>query len=189
MVASATRVPADRSGWRRGFRGVLACAAMLGALFTFFASQAPADRWTYTTDEYTLDYTTDGPHWVTALSVAVAIVLVVAAGLLWAARRPGLAQLGYGLLVLAGVGWWLAADAQFGWGHLPGYQLQPVGVGAGRSEVREALRSPAGYGTFKRRGGNLTLGCWIYERDPARGEGDRFAFCFRDDRVVKRIRW
>jgi hypothetical protein len=183
------RAPADRSGWWRGFRGVLACAAIVAAPVTLVQTYTFGDRWTYTTSSYTLDYSLDGPHWVRGALVGVAIVLVPAAALLWAARRPLLAGLGFALLVLAVTGWWVALDAQFGWGRLPPWQLRPVGVGTSRAELREALRSPAGYGTFRRRGGDLPLECEIYEKVPTRPEGDTLAFCFRGDRVVKRLRW
>jgi hypothetical protein len=74
-------------------------------------------------------------------------------------------------------------------GRLDVTELRPVELGASRAELRDALGPPAGYGTFARRRGHLTLGCEIYVKVPSRPEGDTLGFCFRDDRVVKRIRW
>lgn len=152
-------------------------------------SHGSGDRWTWSTGSYTLDYSLDGPHWVDAVFVAVAVVLVAAAALLWTARRPLLRGLGFVLLALAGGGWAIAEDAHVNGGRLDVLELRPVKVGASRAELRDALGPPAGHGTFKRRRGNLTLDCEIYLKVPSRAEGDTLGFCFRDDRVVKRIRW
>ena len=190
-LAPTLRAPADRSGWRRGSRGLLACAAIAAAPLTLALAKSVGygDRWTWSTGSYTLDYTLDGPRWVAALFVAVAVVLVPAAVLLWTARRPLLRGVGFALVAVAGVGWAVAADAWVNVGRLDVTELRPVGVNASRAELRDALGQPAGYGTFKRRRGGLTLDCEIFVKVPSRAEGDTLGFCFRDDRIVKRLRW
>jgi hypothetical protein len=190
-LAPTLRAPADRSGWRRGFRGFLACAAIVAVPLNLALAQSHAfgDRWTLSAGSYTLDYSLDGPHWVGAVFVAVAVVLVPAAVLLWTARRPLLRGVGFALLALAGVGWAVGADAKVDGGRLDVLELRPVRVGASRAELRDALGPPAGYGTLTRRRGDLRLDCEIYLKVPSRAEGDTLGFCFRDDRVVKRVRW
>ena len=193
MTAPAPRpvAPADRSGWRRGVRGVLACAAIVTALAVLAQSRAAGDSGTFSTRSYTLDYSLDGPHWVGTVLVAVVVVFVAAAALLWTARRPLFAMLGVALLVLAVGGCAVAEDARFDWGRLSITELaelSPVKLGSTRAELHQALHSPAGYGTLKLRHGGR-LDCDIYVKVPTREEGDTLAFCFRNDRIAKRIRW
>lgn len=179
-----TPAPADRAAGRRGFRGLLAVVATFGALVPLWnhgPDESPREGFGRRTYEYELD----GPWWIDPALVASAIALVIAALLLWAARRRLTFALG---LVLAPLAAGVTAGAVVERKTVG--RVTPADARFARSldseaEVRATLGAPAGHGSMQ--GPGLSADCIVYVRDrPAFGLQVDYLFCSRDGRVVGR---
>jgi DNA-binding NarL/FixJ family response regulator len=102
--------PADRPRGRRGLRAWLACATALASLAAFVASRmGSGGTGSGGIGRGHVDYALDGPAWARYALVAIALGLLLAAGLLWAARHRDVVLLdvhmpgGGGLAVLSAV--------------------------------------------------------------------------------------
>ena len=186
LTSPTLKAPADRAqGWR-GWRGVLAVAALVGALVAGGqANYGLEDSWSI--GKTTVDYTLNGPGWTTPMLWIAATALVVAAGLVWLARRPVALIAGLVLLGLAAAG---AALAIYERKH-PGRDMvkadvYAVPLGSSRDEVTAALGGSAGHGVVRHPG--VRLDCLVYQgrRIWVHGKLPLYALCFHEDRLVER---
>ena len=103
-TARLARAPADQaSGKRRGARTWLACLAVLAALGTL-GSDGANENGSWSDGSTIVDYVLDGPDWTRWAGVASVAAFILAAFLLWVARRRLWIAAGLVLLPLALVG-------------------------------------------------------------------------------------
>jgi hypothetical protein len=184
LTAPMLRAPADRPAWHRGIRAPLAFLAVIGAFWAALNFRTTSDR-IYAWNAPDIQYSLDGPGWVHWAFVLALPTLLLAAGLLWIARRPAIVALG--LLLFAGglasvIG---AVVARHDSGRVERTELDAVRLGASRSVVDGRLGWAAGHGTARVDGQRLD--CLVYVNTSARWyRGQHLGLCFRDGRVVYR---
>jgi hypothetical protein len=182
--------PADRVAGTRGPRAVPAGVVAIGALVALMLARGEG-----------------GPAWTRFAFVAAAAGLVVAAVLLWIARRPLALAIAVALIPLAVAGVVVASTARDRelherdkWGGavlryedrgriLTDAQAEAVPEGITKDELTARLGVPAGSGV-QRLFGERDMRCLAYRTGkPERAGQLLHAFCFRDGRYVALRRW
>jgi hypothetical protein len=182
LTAPTLQAPADRIDGRRGWRGTLAVAAVLGALATFVLSQAVATG-TGSHGRNAWDFTSDGPSWTGPTLVAATIALLAVALLLCVARSPALLVLAFALAALAVVGALVAHGERQDAGRVTRAQVRALELGTSHGDVTATLGTPSGHGTMRLPGERLD--CLMYRNPDSSGPTD-FALCFRNGRLAVR---
>jgi hypothetical protein len=188
LNALALRAPADLPLGRRGLRAPLAGISALMALAALISLRAVVEGGA-AHGSVTIDYRLDGPSWTGPALAAAAAAFALAAGLLWAARRPATFAVGLALVPLALGGGAIALTERHGEGHISRAEARAVPIGAPRAEVTGTLGAPAGHATLGHRGDELD--CLMYESEARDRFGTRvrYAFCFRGERLAVRDAW
>jgi hypothetical protein len=187
------RAPADRPAGKRGLRAPLAGLVALATLFPFSASQ----------------FDSAGPAWTKTAFVLAAVAGLVAAMLLWVARRRFTLVLAIGLVLLGLVGSVAAQrernrvtseEEQWGgWVMLRGHENRGVRLSAAEAnavpkgltweQLRARVGMPAGSG-IQRVYDGPDLRCLLYRSHDANPNRPRLhAFCASDGRYEVLRKW
>ena len=161
---------------------------MLAALVALAVSDLGSDGGSGSRPNFSYEWQLNGPVWVEPAFLLVALGLVVAAGMVWAAGRPIGLLLGLALLVLMlGVGAWVFA-VRFSDNLITRAEAARVALGTPRDEVRARLGFRAGHATLSRDGTELECDVYLNDRVDGFGDSHLFFFCFEADRLVSRER-
>jgi hypothetical protein len=177
--------PADRAAGRRGLRGVLAAITAPAALLALAArgfngsgggSDGPRE----------FSWKLDGPDWTNRSLLVVAAALVLAALLLWAARRPWTVALGVLLVPLAlGTGVISVIERQTA-GRVTSAEVREARTATTETAVREMLGQTAGHGSMRLAALRADCAVYVASHKDRFGDHPEYLFCFRDGRVVGR---
>jgi hypothetical protein len=189
--------PADRPRGRRGLRAWLACATALASLAAFAASRlgsGGSGAGGFGGAEFR--YELDGPAWARYALVAIACGLLVAAGLLWAARHRATLIAALVAIPPLVVGGLLVEIALLHAGRVTDAEAKAVHVGASEDELGRRLGDPAGHATWRRRGSTLSCKVYVGDAYTFRAGGrttytdhHKFFFCLDDGRIAVRESW
>jgi hypothetical protein len=133
------------------------------------------------------EWTLDGPQWTDAALLGSAAALVLAALLLWAARRRSSLALGLVLVPLAVVGGLMAVVERNTAGRVSADDIRAARALTTEDAVRSALGSAvAGRASMSAPGIHTDCLLYVGETKDRWGENPRYIFCFDGGRVVGR---
>jgi hypothetical protein len=175
-------------------RTLLAWFALIGGLYVLFQSGGTADRTGPSGDINarpggSIDYAVTGPDWLLGVApfIAAGGALLVAAALLWAARRPATLAAATALLAAGALLGLTAESARDDFGRISRSEALSVPIDMPETELLDRFGDPAGHGTWTRR--RVERDCLVYQ--DAEGDGIRdveplYVYCVDDGRVVLR---
>lgn len=181
--------PADRPQGRRGWRGLLAAGLALAAPAILLAARVEGDTGgggnggIGAHGDGVYDYSLTGPPGLELKAALAAIVLAVAAALVWTARRATFLLAG-ALLTAAGLVGALLLARSSEPAAVSDRQLRGLEPGLTRSAVEDRLGTSAGRGEYS--DGRRQLECLVWKRENPAQFHEHALVCFEGDRFKLR---